>query len=145
MSFVNTATRQVTNEVFFFKPGQSYAVGEYPYWPAVVSDAAGAPTKIYVTSLRDGQMLAVASSGSFRAIKVGGEPNRILLSSDQKTLYVANGDLDEIEVINTDTDTLASRISLARAGYRFKGSSPNSLALRGDEKTLYVTLGGRMR
>ena len=142
LSIVNTATRLVTKEVAFFKPGQTQAIGEMPYWIAVLSNSNGAPVKIYVTSLRDGQVLSVSPAGSFKAIKVGGEPNRILLSHDQHRLYVANGDLDEIEVINTASDVLTARISLARPGYPFKGSSPNSLALSPDGHTLYATLGG---
>jgi YVTN family beta-propeller protein len=66
----------------------------------------------------------------------------MVLSADQLRLYVANGDLDEIEVIDTTKDVVTSRISVARPGYNYKGSSPNSLALSPDGKTLYVTLGG---
>jgi YVTN family beta-propeller protein len=54
LSIVNTATRSVSNEVVFFKPGQRASIGEMPYWPVVVSDAEGAPVKVYVTSQRDG-------------------------------------------------------------------------------------------
>jgi YVTN family beta-propeller protein len=142
LSVVNTATRHILKEVVFFKPGQSAAVGEYPYWPAVISSASGNLVKAYVTSLRDGQVLVVNPSGLTKVIKVGGEPNRILLTADQKQLYVANGDLDEIEVIDTTSDSVVDRISLARPGYPYKGSWPNSLALSPDGRTLYVTLGG---
>jgi YVTN family beta-propeller protein len=142
LSIVNTATRTVTNEIVFFAPGQTTAVGEMPYWPVVVSNAQGAPVKTYVSSQRDGQVMSVLPSGSFKVIKVGGEPNRMILSSDQLRLYVANGDLDEIEVIDTTTDVLKSRISIARVGYKYKGSNPNSLALSPDGKRLYATLGG---
>ena len=113
-----------------------------PYWPVVVSNAQGAPVKTYVSSQRDGQVLDVSASGSFTVIKVGGEPNRMVLSADQSTLYVANGDLDEIEVINTTKDVVKSRISVARPGYNYKGSSPNSLSLSPDGSRLYATLGG---
>jgi len=142
LSIVNMGTREVTNEVVFFAPGQKEAIGEMPYWPVVVSDSTGAPVKIYVTSQRDGQVLDVTPSGSFTAIKVGGEPNRMILSADQNTLYVANGDLDEIEVIDTSKDVVKHRISVARPGYPYKGSSPNSLALSPSGHKLYATLGG---
>jgi YVTN family beta-propeller protein len=142
LSIVNTATRTVSNEVVFFKPGQKTAIGEMPYWPAVVSNSKGTPVKTYVSSQRDGQVLVVRPSGSFEIIKVGGEPNRMLLSADQSRLYVANGDLDEIEVIDTNTDTMKGRISVARPDYPYKGSSPNSLALSPDGRRLYTTLGG---
>jgi YVTN family beta-propeller protein len=142
LSTISTSTRLVTNETVFFAPGQSTAVGEMPYWPVVVSNAQGAPVKTYVSSQRDGQVLDVSPSGSVNVIKVGGEPNRMILSSDQHWLFVANGDLDEIEVIDTTKDKVKSRISVARRGYMYKGSSPNSLALSPDGTTLYATLGG---
>jgi len=142
LSIVNTATRTVSNEVVFFAPGQAEAIGEMPYWPVVVSNSAGAPAKTYVSSQRDGQVLVVSLSGSVNVINVGGEPNRMILSADQHRLYVANGDLDEIEVIDTKNDVVECRISVARPGYRYKGSNPNSLALSPDGRRLYATLGG---
>jgi YVTN family beta-propeller protein len=142
LSTVDTATRKVSNEVTFFAPGQTKAIGEMPYWPVVLSDSEGVPAKAYVSSQRDGQVLSVNPSGSFKIIKVGGEPNRMVLSADQRRLYVANGDLDEIEVIDTASDVLKRRISVARRGYKYKGSSPNSLALSPDGRRLYATLGG---
>jgi YVTN family beta-propeller protein len=142
LSIMDTSTRTVTKEVVFFAPGQAEAIGEMPYWPVVVSNSEGAPVKTYVSSQRDGQVLVVSPSGSFNAINVGGEPNRMILSADQHRLYVANGDLDEIEVINTKNDVVECRISVARPGYRYKGSSPNSLALSPDGRRLYATLGG---
>src|SRR5208337_3288673 len=142
LSIINTSTRTVSNEVVFFAPGQTTAIGEMPYWPVVVSNSKGAPVKTYVSSQRDGQVLSVNPSGSFNVIHVGGEPNRMVLSADQHRLYVANGDLDEIEVIDTRKDDVECRISVARPGYRYKGSSPNSLALSPDDRRLYATLGG---
>jgi YVTN family beta-propeller protein len=142
LSIINTATRTISNEIHFFVPGQATAVGEMPYWPVVVSNAQGAPVKTYVSSQRDGQVLDVSASGSVNVITVGGEPNRMALSADQLRLYVANGDLDEIEVIDTAKDVVRSRISVARPGYKYKGSNPNSLALSPNGRSLYVTLGG---
>ena len=142
LSIVNTATRTVTKEIVFFAPGQKAAIGEMPYWPVVLSDSTGAAVKTYVSSQRDGQVLSVSTSGTFKVIKVGGEPNRMILSADQLRLYVANGDLDEIEIIDTTKDVVASRISVARPGYNYKGSNPNSLALSPNGRQLYATLGG---
>ncbi|MGA8439185.1 MAG: alkaline phosphatase family protein [Candidatus Sulfotelmatobacter sp.] len=142
LSILNTATRTVTNEIHFFVPGQLTAIGEMPYWPVVLSNAQGGTVKTYVSSQRDGQVLSISPSGTIKLILVHGEPNRMLLSADQLRLYVANGDLDEIEVIDTTKDMVTSRISVARPGYNYKGSNPNSLALSPDGKTLYVTLGG---
>jgi len=142
LSIVDTVTRTVSNEIHFFVPGQTTAVGEMPYWPVVLSNAQGETVMTYVSSQRDGQVLVVSPSGSFAVIKVGGESNRMVLAADQLRLYVANGDLDEIEVIDTVKGVVKSRISVARPGYAYKGSNPNSLALSPDGRTLYVTLGG---
>jgi YVTN family beta-propeller protein len=142
LSIINTATRAVNNEIVFFAPGQTTAVGEMPYWPVVLSNPQGGTVKTYVSSQRDGQVLSVNPSGSFKVITVGGEPNRMVLSADQNWLYVSNGDLDEIEVIDTTKDAVNSRISVARPGYKYKGSNPNSLALSPDGTRLYATLGG---
>lgn len=142
LSIINTATRSISNEIHFFVPGQTTAIGEMPYWPVVLSNAEGGAVKTYVSSQRDGQVLVVSPSGSYKVITVGGEPNRMILSADQLRLYVANGDLDEIEVIDTTKDVVSSRISVARPKYLYKGSNPNSLALSPDGQTLYVTLGG---
>ena len=63
LSIVNPATRMVSNEFIFFKPGQKKAIGEMPYWPVVVSGFKGTPVKTYVSSQRDGQVLSVSPSG----------------------------------------------------------------------------------
>ncbi len=142
LSIIDTAARTVTNEIHFYVPAQTTAIGEMPYWTVVLSNAQGGAVKTYVTSQRDGQVLSVNASGTYKVIKVGGEPNRVVLTADQHWLYVANGDLDEIEVIDTTKDVVKNRISVARPGYKYKGSNPNSLALSPDGTRLYVTLGG---
>jgi hypothetical protein len=43
-------------------------------------------------------------------------------------MYVANGDLDEIEVIDTTKDAVSGLISVARPGYNYKGSNPTPYA-----------------
>jgi YVTN family beta-propeller protein len=140
LSLIDTATRQVTREIRFFTPGQATAIGELPYWVAIKSDSKGAFAGAYVTSQRDGQILSATANGKFTVIQVGGEPNRLLLSADQSHLYVANGDSDEIEEIDTKTDKVAQRISLLRPGYKFLGAGPSGLTLSPDGETLYVTL-----
>jgi DNA-binding beta-propeller fold protein YncE len=140
LSLIDTGTRKILREVHFFLPGQTQAVGELPYWVAVRSGADRRFVRAYVTSQRDGQVLSVAPDGSFKIIMVGGEPNRAVLSPDQSHLYVANGDMDEIDEIETATDTLRRRISLLRAGDTMRGAGPDGLATSADGATLYVTL-----
>jgi len=140
LSLIDTATRRVMQEVHFFVPGQDSAIGELPYWVSVQSDTKGAFARAYVTSQRDGQVLSVAPDGTFSVIEVGGEPNRMVLSADQSRLYVANGDLDEIEVIDTASQTVVRRISMLRPGDRLLGAGPSGLALSPEGGRLYVTL-----
>ncbi len=140
LSLADTANRHVSREIRFFVPGQAAAIGELPYWVAIRSDAAGAFARAYVSSQRDGQVLSAGADGTFNVITVGGEPNRMVLSSDQRFLYVANGDLDEIEVIDTGTESVVRRISMLRPGDRFLGAGPSGLMLSPDGGTLYVTL-----
>ena len=140
LSLIDTFTRKILREVHFFTPGQTQAVGELPYWVAVRSGADHTFARAYVTSQRDGQVLSVAADGTVRIIPVGGEPNRAVLSPDQTRLYVANGDKDEIEEIDTNTDTLRRRISVLRPGDTMRGAGPDGLATSADGATLYVTL-----
>jgi YVTN family beta-propeller protein len=142
ISIVDTATR-AAREIKLFHPGSRAAFGEFPYWVQPHSAIAGGPAdKYYITSLRDGQIIAISTSGRAQTITVGGEPAKMILTRDERFLLVANPDLDEIEVVDTSTDTLRERISVARPGYRYRGSIPNSLALSPNGHILYVTLAG---
>lgn len=143
ISIVNTATRQVLREIKFFVPGGREATGEFPFDVALKSNSNGAAAKVFISSQRDNEVLAVGiTSGEIIRIPVGSQPNKILLSPDQKRLYVANGNSDTISVIDTNGNTVVETISLSRPNYKYKGASPNSLALSSDERSLYVTLAG---
>jgi YVTN family beta-propeller protein len=142
ISVVDTTTRVVVREVKFFTPGDTVALGEFPYDVAVLNNPDGSAKTAFVTSQRDDQVMVVdIASGNFSAIPVGDQPNRLVLSKDQKTLYVVNGNSDTVSVIDTTTNTVANTISLSRPGDKYKGADPNSAALSPDEGTLYVTLG----
>jgi YVTN family beta-propeller protein len=142
ISYADVKTRQA-HEFRLFHPGSTKPLGEYPYWIQPHSLKPGGPfDKVYVTSLRDGQVVAISRAGRITAIDVGGEPSKTALTRDGRLLYVVNPDLDEVEVIDTTTDTLRSRISVARPGYRYRGSLPNSLTLNANGRYLYVTLAG---
>ena len=142
VSIVDTATRQVVNEVRFFAPGGTVAQGEFPFDVAVLSNADGSAKTAFVTSQRDDEVMVVdIESGGFTSIPVGDQPNRMTLSRDQRTLYVVNGNEDTVSVIDTTRQSVVETISLSRPEDRYKGSNPNSAALSPDERTLYVTLG----
>lgn len=142
VSVVDTTTHKVTNEIHFFEPGGTVAQGEFPYDVIVLSNPDGSAKTAFVTSQRDDQVMVVdIASGSFTSIPVGGQPNRMALSKDQRTLYVVNGNSDTVSVIDTTKQAVVRTISLSRQGDKYKGSNPNSAALSADERTLYVTLG----
>ncbi len=143
VSIVDTSTRNVLQEIKFFVPGGTVPTGEFPYDVAVKSDkTSGAAVTAYASSQRDDEVLAVnIATKAVTRIHVGSQPNKILLSSDQSLLYVANGNDDSVSVIDTNSNQVVRTISLSRPGEKYKGSNPNSLALSPDGGTLYVTLG----
>jgi YVTN family beta-propeller protein len=142
LSIVDTASRQVKNEVHFFTPGGKVAQGEFPYDAVILSNHSGSARTAYVTSQRDDQVMVVdIDTGRFSAIRVGDQPNRMVLSGDQRNLYVLNGNSDSISVIDTDVQRVARTISLSRPGDRYKGLNPNAAILSPDGNTMYVTLG----
>jgi YVTN family beta-propeller protein len=137
------ATRPVTNEVVFYRPGGLIPTGEYPYAVAVVSNpVTGAYAKAYVTSQRDDQVMVITGSTLTKTIPMPSGPNKMALSADQSVLYVACGNDDSVTAINTATDAIEYKISLTRPGYSFKGANPDDVAVGPRGQTLYVTLGG---
>jgi YVTN family beta-propeller protein len=143
ISVVDTATRQVLKEIKFSGLGSTVATGEFPFDVKLVSNAQGMASKAYVSSQRDDEVMVVdLNFDTVSRIPVGSQPNNMLLSSDQSTLYVANGNSDDVSVIDTLSNRVVAIIPLNRPRDKYKGSNPNSLALSPDEKTLYVTLGG---
>jgi YVTN family beta-propeller protein len=143
ISVVNAANRQVLEEIKFFKPGDKIATGEFPFDVALKSNNNGTASKVFVSSQRDNEVVAVnIGSRRITRIPVGSQPNKILLSADQNKLYVANGNSDSISVIDTNSDRVVQTISLSRPNDQYKGASPTSLALSPDERTLYTTLAG---
>ncbi len=143
ISIVNTANRQILQEIKFFKPGDKIATGEFPFDVALKSTENGAAAKVFISSQRDNEVLAVGiTSGEITRIPVESQPNKILLSPDQNRLYVANGNSDSVSVIDANSNTVVQTISLSRPNDKYKGANPNSLALNPDARSLYVTLGG---
>lgn len=77
-----------------------------------------------------------------KTITVGTHPNKAVASADGRTLYVANGDSDEVSVIDTATAAVARIISLAPYPGAQVGSNPDALALAADGRTLYAANAG---
>lgn len=129
-------------------PGKSGEPGgEFPYWAAFKGD-----DKLYVSSLRDREIVVLRVSGDkpaiVKRIPVKGNPGRMLLDRAQRRLFVALDNSDSVAVIDTQADRITQKLDAnqrfpARSGkQRYTGSHPNSLALSPDERQLYVTLGG---
>ncbi len=78
-----------------------------------------------------------------KEIAVGLHPNAIISSPNKKFVYVANGNDDNISVINTFTQTVSETISvrLHKETNPYFGDSPNGLAISADGKKLYVSNG----
>ncbi|HEX7500121.1 MAG TPA: alkaline phosphatase family protein [Polyangia bacterium] len=148
VSIIELATSAVTE--VDLRPGKvdpsqsGHAGGEYPYWVTTKGRNA------YVSSQRDREVVVVdITTAKVRGrITVGAQPNKMLLSRDQRFLYVANGGSDTVTVIDTRSDraveefpVAAPRAVLANPS-GFTGANPNSLALSPDGRTLYVTNGG---
>src|SRR5262249_15673121 len=113
-----------------------------PYDVAVLSNKDGSAKTAFVTSQRDDEVMVVdIESGAFTSIRVGEQPNRLVLAKDQTTLYVVNGNSDTVSVIDTATNRVLDTISVSRLGVKYKGGNFNVVTLSFDEKTLYVTFG----
>jgi YVTN family beta-propeller protein len=142
ISIIDAATHAVS-DFQLYAPGSTVPHGEYPFWIVPHTNfQTGTTDKLYVSSIRDGQVISISTTGAAKYIKVDGEPGKMLLTGDGSRLYVANPDLDEIDQIDTSSDVLTRRISVMRAGYLFRGSGPNALALTSNGATLFATLGG---
>ena len=121
--------------------------GEYPLWAVFKGD-----TKAYVSSPRDRELAVLQFNGSTPTvaarIPIIGQPNRMVLTKAQTRLYVAADNSDSVSVIDTASDKVVARFSVAAPNKVLpgsdlpKGANPNSVALSPDESTLYVTDGG---
>ena len=75
-------------------------------------------------------------------LPVGLHPTGIAWSESRGRLYVANGNSDDIAVIDTRANTLLGAIAVAPYHEKKIGLAPTAVALAPDGATLYVALGG---
>ncbi len=71
-------------------------------------------------------------------IKVGDNPNEIILTSDNKYLYVSNANDNSVSVIDLISNKVIETLNAALYPNSPSGSTSNGLALSKDEKTLYI-------
>lgn len=108
-----------------------------PYSNVYVNPKTGATSSgtISVIDLQDGKTL--------KEIEVGLHPNAIIASKDRNFIYVANGNSDDISVIDTKEDKVVDSISVKLGAWDnlYVGDSPNALAIDKNGSTLYVANG----
>lgn len=103
-------------------------------------------TTAYVTDQGGNTVSVVDISGAVpavqRNIQVGTHPNSETLDTATGHLYVADGDSDQVSVIDTAAQTVATTIDLAPYTHANVGSNPMGLTLSPDGATLYVANSG---
>ena len=108
------------------------AFGKILIDPATGAAASGT---VSVINLSDGHVV--------KEIPVGLHPNDILMSRSGSRAFVANGNSDNVSVIDTRTMTVTDTISVRLFGQDqpYFGDTPNALLLSRDEQTLFVANG----
>ena len=127
----------VTNWAGSVPDKEDVNVAGVPWGSAKVDPQTGA-THEGTVSVIDPQ-----SGNHLKEITVGLHPNDILASPDGRFVYAANGNSDQVSVINTETDEVIEQISVRLFQERnpYFGDSPNGLGLTSDGKTLFVANG----
>jgi YVTN family beta-propeller protein len=129
--FVTNWAGPVTN------PNDRLETAGIPWGSAYVDPKTGAMSRGTVSVID-------AKSGKFiKEIEVGLHPNAIISSKSGQKIYVANGNSDNISVIDTKSLTVTDSIfvGLFNENKNLIGSTPNALALDETGKTLYVANG----
>ncbi len=121
---------------------RTVAVGHAPLGVAVTPDGSTA----YVTDQGADTVTVLDLTGTAptvkATVKVGTHPNAETLDAATHRLYVADGDSDQVSVIDTATNTVTSTIDLAPYAGANVGSNPTGLALSADHSRLFVTNAG---
>lgn len=129
--FVSNWAGPVTN------PNDGLETAGIPWGSAYVDPKTGAMSRGTVSVIE-------AKTGKFiKEIEVGLHPNAIISSKDQTKIFVANGNSDNISVIDTKSLLVSDSIfvGLFNENKNLIGSTPNGLALDESGKTLYVANG----
>lgn len=131
-SVVNLSTKAIT----------TVAVGHAPVDVAVTPDS----TTAYVTNQGADTVsvldLTSTSPTVSTSITVGTHPNALALDAGHHRLYVADGDSDQVSVVDTSTNKIDRTIDLAPYSGANVGSNPTGLALSSGAGTLYVSNAG---
>lgn len=106
---------------------QTIDAGKSPQGIAVIKN------KVYVANLLENKVLVINKELGYieKEINVGKAPSQIILSEDQRKIYVLNKDSGDITVISTDID--------ATVDVWYAGDKPERFAFSPYEKFIYVT------
>jgi YVTN family beta-propeller protein len=77
-----------------------------------------------------------------KVVTVGLHPSGIAWDEGRSRLYVANGNSDDVSVIDTRSDSVVATIAVAPFSLDRVGLAPTAVALSPDGSTLFVALGG---
>ena len=129
--FVSNWAGPVTN------PNDGSETAGIPWGSAYVDPKTGAMSRGTVS------VIDATSGKLITEIEVGLHPNDIISSKDKLKIYVANGNSDNISVIDTKKLEVIDSIfvGLFQENKNLIGSTPNALALDESGKTLYVANG----
>lgn len=118
-------------------PRQGEVTAGTPWDAAVVDSVTGAVNNgtVSVVDTSSGKVLG--------EISVGLHPNDVAASPDGRFVYVANGNTDDVSVIDTRSDTVVETISvrLLTTSENLIGDSPNAVAVSPNGRWLYVANG----
>lgn len=121
---------------------ETTAVDHDPYGVAILPDGRTA----YVTNQGANTVSVLDISGATPVVRatitVGTHPNRAVLDAVRHRLYVADGDSDQVSVIDTAANAVTATLALAPYPGATVGSNPDGLALSADGGTLYVANSG---
>ena len=128
VSLVNLEQRAKIGEIDL-RPGthassrEGVPGGEFPLWVVIKGNH-----KAYVSSLRDREVVVLDFDDDKLAIKrrihLPGNPNRMILDSDQEKLIVALDNSDSVAVIDTDEDSVRASHRSQRAVRRVGPEEP---------------------
>jgi YVTN family beta-propeller protein len=108
-----------------------------PWGSAYVDPKTGAMARGSVS------VIDLSRGAAIKELNVGLHPNAIVSSPDKRYLYVANGNSDNVSVIDVQSETVLDSIEvgLFNRGSGPIGSTPNGLAISADGNILYVANG----
>ncbi|HEX6539800.1 MAG TPA: alkaline phosphatase family protein [Candidatus Dormibacteraeota bacterium] len=128
-------------------PVDGSAVSTVPVGHAPLGVALSPDGKTAFVTNQGGNTVSVVDLGGAtpvvqQDITVGTHPNSETLDAASGRLYVADGDSDQVSVIDTHTDSLVNTVNLAPYAHANVGTNPMGLTLSPDGTTLYVANSG---